>query len=187
MRIEKLLTRFVVSSLLLICCIYFPLPSRSSLAADSTTNWKEMKIETRLNPLYSFTNEISYYETSKNGQKIVIRSTGLQSGNTYIHVANADGTNLTEVFSPGTYKIGDQWISLTAKDQYPSISGDGRYVCMGVHSHETTATKKTDYIFVFDSLTQKLDIFSLRILVPGTNQAVFLALHDVPNIDIDAS
>lgn len=185
---NKLLTRFIVSPLLFICCTFSPLPSNSSLAMDSTIDWKEMKIETRLNPLYSFTNEISYHETSKNGQKIVIRSTGLQSGNTYIHVASADGTNLIEVFSPGTYKIGDQWISLTAEDQYPSISGDGRYVCMGVHSNETTATKKTDYVFVFDSLTQKMDIFSLRILVPGTNQTVFApALHKVPNIDIDAS
>ncbi len=185
---KKMLNRSIVSSLLLLCCIFSPLSSNPSLAMDSNPVWKEMKIETQLNPLYSFTNEISYHETSKNGQRIVIRSTGIQSSNTYIHVANTDGTNLIEVFSPGTYLVGDRWIFLTAKDQYPSISGDGRYVCMGVHSDETTATKKTDYIFVFDSLTQKLDIFSLRILVPGTNQTVFApVLHNVPNIDIDAS
>ncbi len=157
-------------------------------ALEDHTTWTEMKIESQLSPLYSFTNKITYFEASKNGKKIVIRSTGNKSGDTFIHVVEAGGINLEEVFSPGVYTVGKKNIFFTAADQYPSISGDGRFVCMGVQSNEDIATKKTDYVLVFDTLTKKQDFFPLRILIPGTNQVIFTPpLHHVPNIDIDAS
>jgi len=176
-------TIIVVVLLTFLACSPF-----AALAIEESSTWAEMKIESQLSPLYSFTNKITYFEASKNGKKIVIRSTGKKSGHTFIHVVEAGGINLEEVFSPGIYTVGKKNILFTAADQYPSISGDGRFVCMGVQSNDNTAAKKTDYILVFDTLTKKQDFFPLRILIPGTNQVIFAPpLHQVPNIDIDSS
>ncbi|MDD4028400.1 MAG: copper amine oxidase N-terminal domain-containing protein [Caldisericia bacterium] len=189
MRIRKLFVAPTVKLYIVILLLAFlSFPPFPSYASQENRTWNEMKIETQLMPLYAFTNKISYFESSKNGQKFVIQSTGLKSGETFVHVADAGGTNVEEVFSPGVYTVEKKTITFTAIHQLPSISGDGRYVCMGVQSNESSATKKTDYILVFDTVTKKQDFFPLRILVPGTNQVLFSSsFHQVPNIDIDPS
>ena len=154
----------------------------------SDAPFSETKTESSIEPLYSFTNSIEYFEISKNGSMMVIKSSGNKTDNAYVYSATSSGTDLKLIFSPGYYLVGKQELYFSAKKQLPSISSSGRYICMGVQCNNPNATRKVDYVFFYDSLTKKSTFFPLRILVPGTNQAfVSESLHNVPSVDIGSN
>ncbi|MCK5849189.1 MAG: hypothetical protein KAH01_08350 [Caldisericia bacterium] len=157
--------------------------NHANLHIALSVNLTETKMEYSLDTLYSFTNSIIYFETSTNSEKMVITSKGIKTGSTYIHVADSNGSNLLQVFSPGYEMIGKNLRYFSAKTQLPTLSGNGRYVCMGLNGTDANSSKKTDSILVFDTYTKRKQIFPIRILVPGTNQAVFYpVINQTPNI-----
>ncbi len=170
---------FVYISLLIIFMFLFTSLSYASL------DHHYFKTHAKSVPFYSFTDEIVYHALSNNGEKLIICSKGHINEQLAFFVAKSNGTGLTHIFSTGYYNFGNEEIYFMPLNIPPAISGNGELVVLAVRA-VLDINRRNDFIMTYNTRSHRRNFFQLRLLIPGTNYAVFPELgFDDPIFSMD--